>query len=1106
MTNESYTINFEDQEPDMSGYNIQFEDRPVGESAPPKWAEYLHKAARYGAFGLGGMLLARDPDPNTERRTGSGVLDAIQSGYQGSATGMILRGDLPTVTLDPHHAKWYERALSQAAGVLSDIPEMALGGTASALAGVETGPGAVALGAAGAFAVPTAIRSALTQAYSKGRVKSAGDFLARTGIVIRDTGESAVVGGATGAAGALVGKIASPFLADAVASGRIGAGTAEALGRALTASGEYGGLVVAPAALEGRLPEKQDFLDAAVLMVGLKGAHVISGKLMGIYSKTGVPPLQVAADAKTDPTIMEDLAGGTQADPQVGADPELPRAYQAAAAHQAAVDAFPMEKAQQVLDQPFADIPEAKLPYQLNMAYINGPDDLRALQARMADVYRSDIDTSRGGAQSWEATSAKAAQQVADLTGTELEKVMVGRNPGDTANAVELKIRGDMLMQATVEAAKAVKAVQEAGPDVTDAMKADALTAIHRLAMIQADFTGASSEVGRALNFMRSMKTIREQGEGIRNLVDLYGGEPEKLLQMASALDSPEGMARFARAANKASTWDQITEGWRAGLLGPITCVKKALSDITIMASRPLVDTVALGWNRLAGSSERMSAVEPLARIIGNVNGTSDGLVQAWEALKTEHLGGVVESRGAIPGLAGEIIRTPYRAIEAVTALFRTMEERGEAYARAARRAAFEGYDPMTREFSERVAELALNPSEETAAQLEAFGKRMTFSASLGDKGQAFTRAVRAFHAEPIFPFLKAPANVFKEQARLSPLAPLVGDWRSNFKAGGIAQSKAAAEMAVGLGIASLGLAWAASGKISGAGDPDPNKNRVQRASGWQPYSVKVGNTWYSIKMIHPVGTLLGMCADVHDLAADMDDEQHDKAVRLLGKAFAHAVTEQTFLEGMVALVKALNSPERGASTFAQEIAASVIPATMAQTAMLMDPYQREMNGILDAVKARIPGAREGLLPQRDPFGEPIQSAERFGGISPITERSAMADKVRMEAARLGVSVAQAPRAINLPAAGQSDLGKVALSPEQRDVFADTSGHMAHQVLSALVGSPSWDALPRAVQAQVFKTVFEHTRKAGELAALPPAQRAVEAQRVAAELAARFQE
>jgi hypothetical protein len=62
------------------------------------------------------------------------------------------------------------------------------------------------------------------------------------------------------------------------------------------------------------------------------------------------------------------------------------------------------------------------------------------------------------------------------------------------------------------------------------------------------------------------------------------------------------------------------------------------------------------------------------------------------------------------------------------------------------------------------------------------------------------------------------------------------------------------------------------------------------------------------------------------------------------------------------------------------------VPAIVAQPTQMLDPVTREVNSITDAVKARIPGLRGELLPKRDIFGEPIQTKERLGAVSPVTE------------------------------------------------------------------------------------------------------------------------
>src|SRR6185436_5985945 len=67
-------------------------------------------------------------------------------------------------------------------------------------------------------------------------------------------------------------------------------------------------MTVAPAALEGRLPEAQDFANGAILLAGMKGAGLAVGRLRSIYAQTGIRPEQVVADAKADPTIAAEIA------------------------------------------------------------------------------------------------------------------------------------------------------------------------------------------------------------------------------------------------------------------------------------------------------------------------------------------------------------------------------------------------------------------------------------------------------------------------------------------------------------------------------------------------------------------------------------------------------------------------------------------------------------------------------------------------------------------------------------------------------------------------------------------------------------------------------
>jgi hypothetical protein len=192
---------------------------------------------------------------------------------------------------------------------------------------------------------------------------------------------------------------------------------------------------------------------------------------------------------------------------------------------------------------------------------------------------------------------------------------------------------------------------------------------------------------------------------------------------------------------------------------------------------------------------------------------------------------------------------------------------------------------------------------------------------------------------------------------------------------------------------------------------------------------------------------------------------------------------------GLTNLVHITSEPDRYAPRFFQGMAGSIVPGLIAQIAQTNDPLVREVDSMLDAVKARIPGVREGMLPKRDVFGEPMKTKEHLLGITPITETTESTDKVRSEAARLDVSVADAPKKTHL-GRGTGKIGDVKLTPEQRDVFAEVGGKLAHEILTPIVNAPGWDDIPDLIQRRIYQKAFALAHRNAAIAALPPDQRA----------------
>ena len=1061
---------------------------------------------------------------------------AWTAGYQGSVAGLVDRGRLPDVVLDPQHSKWYERAVSGLSQIVNEGPESIAGAVVGGMAGGTAGPLGALLGAGGgSFAVPAAIRESLIQAYTKGEVTGIGDFFDRAAIVLKQAGKEGVIGMFTAGAGkaAQVGSVAAGLGAKGTVAAVTGA--------------ELGALTVTPAALEGRMPEPQDFLDAAVLLVGLKGATHGATKLMEVYKATGKTPLEVAADAKADPTIAEDIAKGgpTEAEPglfsegvtkapveQAAADAAIPRAYKEMARDMNAREAVPepSAEARAFMEKPFADIPQGKgepiLDTHVNYNYLNTADDVKGALARLSELNEAKIRDATRGTVSNEQTYAEARALYEQTTGEKAPEAAIG-NADYAKLAADIYARKQLLVGGAEQLMTMRQALMEATAAgiATPQMRLEFLAQVDRVAQAQAAVRGSQAEVGRALQILKSTNRDKAYYEQLNEVLngrfgverDAAGGgftgkvfgdvNFNTMLDMLGDFSDPKQALQFAEKASKATTWQKVVEAWKAGLVsGPFTQIANILGNVTFEATRPLVDVVAVAVNRASGSPERMSAVEPLARIIGNVHGTVDGARMAWSTLLTGNdMTKVDQHRKAIEGTAGEIIRTPFRLLSATDAFFRISNERGEAYTLAARQAAAEGYNPATREFRARLQEIAQNPTDAMQAQIEAAGQRFTFNTPLGEAGQSIQSTIRQLHLEWAVPFVQTPANVAKEMLRLTPAAPIIGEWRAAIAEGGVARNKAIAEMVVGTAVGTAMFSFASSGSISGSGDPDPRKRAVQMAAGWQPYSVKIGDTWYSYQRLQPVGTLIGMAADMADAWEHLTPDESDKIPKILSTAFANAITNQTFLQGITNIINAISDPNRFGPRFVQGLAGSLVPGIVAQPAQMMDPYKREVDSVMDAVKNRLPGMSETLRPKRDAYGEPIPANDRFGEISPITMMKASNDKVRMEAARLGIGVSKAPDHIQLPSGKDPKLGRVDLTSEQRDIFADKAGHMAYHVLSQLVNSPTWDNLPDLAQRNAMDMVFEKTKAFGRAAAVPPEQMQREATRIADELRTRLQ-
>lgn len=220
-------------------------------------------------------------------------------GWQNSVSGLALRQSAPDTIL-PEHADLAMRIGSQIGQLAGDLPAMVGGMIAGGAAGSVEAPvvGTISGGSVGAFAAPAAIRKMLMDYYERNPNPDKRDFVAS---LMAATWEG-VKGGAVGAASSITGGLVTP-----VAGKLVGMGAELA---AMTTTG---------AALEGHLPNPQDFVDGAILMGGLHGiSHFVTpeSKLQNITAKTGEVPADVISAAAKDIILKQDVIAGNAQEPE----------------------------------------------------------------------------------------------------------------------------------------------------------------------------------------------------------------------------------------------------------------------------------------------------------------------------------------------------------------------------------------------------------------------------------------------------------------------------------------------------------------------------------------------------------------------------------------------------------------------------------------------------------------------------------------------------------------------------------------------------------------------------------------------------------------------
>jgi hypothetical protein len=854
--------------------------------------------------------------------------------------------------------------------------------------------------------------------------------------------------------------------------------------------------------------EIEEAINVGTLPLGtLTGPRVPTARQL--LRETTLPPQMQAI---TEPVTPTPVVPTTLRRPQAVELPEAP-ALTAEVPVPAVAPTPVRAEPQAVLQQAAASIetPPTVTPERagnLNLTKFDKPADVKTFLDDVAKANNNFVEARRGVMPIAEIN--KKAEEV------DLQSIL-GRKVGMALNAEQLQAARSVLNQTADDVFTKVKDWSASGADPTKADEALDLIATHMA--FQENLAGATAEAGRALRILREQPSSG-RSLALRQLMEerAKGIPAETILERISTLDTPEQVAAFVGKISKPNFRDKFEEYYINALLsGPQTQSINIASNALTAVSAPVEKAIEAGIGAVLRTPDRVTFKEVGARLAGMGQGAVDGLRLAKQAFMTGEAPSAVTAletrRNAISGLKGEIVRLPSRFLMTQDEFFKAIHTRGELAAQAYKKA-LDLSQGNKEKLGELYNEFLNNPTEAMTKAAQREADYRTFQAELGRPGKFVQRATNEFFlARYILPFVKTPFNLIKYAAERSPL-PFISDrWRAEIKAGGRQRNEALAKLTLGGSIAGTIATKALEGMVTGSGPTDPEERSALMATGWQPYSFKIGDTYYPYGRLDPFGTTIGVVADLVTMKDYMTDEEYEKAAALIPFSVATNLAEKTYLQGATNLFEALFSrdttPQRIEQYF-RNAAASLAPNVLRQTANAVDPQLREANSLIQEVQNRVPVIRGNgfsiagtdysfdAVPERlDVWGDPVTrtgfsetganlpASERAFGIvrnlvTPVKSSKTTTDPVKKEVARLQLGLERPDKKVSLAVdIGREDPVKfeIELTDRERRQFTFASGVLGKALVEQDIKSPEWKKLTDDERREKIKDRLSFARK-----------------------------
>lgn len=516
----------------------------------------------------------------------------------------------------------------------------------------------------------------------------------------------------------------------------------------------------------------------------------------------------------------------------------------------------------------------------------------------------------------------------------------------------------------------------------------------------------AAADAARILN---SRKIMAEPAErtAIEEMIKKLrkdGEDVNKILETAKKYDltDPEQQVKFYRELSKPGYGDWLdVVRYNSMLSDPLTHIINAASNLTgsaaiAPAEKALVGALDFARSAITGKPREAFVGEAPAYLKGYVKSLGEATNKFWDTLSGKNLMETPDVRnlplteaGTAARVGENVLKAPMKLLESMDQFFMTLAKGGEMGSLTYRAGQGVTVKNMEKEAKQKALYRLFRSDikgKEQGLVLDAIDEVTGSILKLTQSQNPIARTVARF----TFPFIKTPMNIFKQGIEYSPLG-----FSTIYKAKNKQEQLAKAIMGTGtmLGIATL----LGDERLTGAAPTNKEDYDRWKAAGIQPYSVKIGDKWYSYQKLHPAMAYNFALVTSLDQALNngkITDDTFMKVLRAFGNQAAF-LADQSYMKSIGELNQGLSGNPEKLASFVSNYPEQLVPFR----AMLgwitratddverqIDPNATQMEKIMQEFFTQIPWKADELQERLNPkTGEAIKRQNKiFNAFSPV--------------------------------------------------------------------------------------------------------------------------